>query len=127
MDFGTIKHGKRAAKARANAALAEVVVVEAEIREEVQHAVDTLLAAVAAEARLRDELIPRQTDIVGRLQRGYDARAVNYLDLSHAQGTLQDLRNQWLDAVTDRLDALVRLERAVGTPLEETENADNDA
>jgi cobalt-zinc-cadmium efflux system outer membrane protein len=126
IDFGTIKYGRRAARARAEAALIEVDVVEAEIRQEVQSAADTLSAARTAERRLREELIPRQEDIVSRLQHGYEARSVNFLDVLEAQTMLQELRAEWLDAVMDRLDAHVRLERALGVALEEIENADHD-
>jgi len=124
IDFGTIKHGKRAAKARAQAALVEVDVVEAEIRGEVQSAADDLAAAADAEARLNDELLPAQRDILSRLTRGYEARTVSYLDVLDAQGTLQELQLQWLDAMLDRLDAEARLARALGVPLEEADNAD---
>ncbi len=126
IDFGTIKHGKRAARARAEAALAQVDVVEAEIRQEVQSAGDSLSAARTAERQLRDELVPRQEEIVGRLQRGYEKRSVTYLDVLDAQTTLNELRVEWLDAVVNRLDAKVRLERALGASLEGIANADRD-
>ena len=124
IDFGTIKHGKRAAKARAQAALVEVNVVEAEIRGEVQAGADDLSAATDAEARLSDQLLPGQRDILSRLTRGYEARTVSYLDVLEAQGALQELQSQWLDSMLDRLDAEVRLSRALGVPLEEADNAD---
>ena len=126
IDFGTIKHGKRAAKARTEAALAAVDVVEAEIRQEVQSAANGLVATREIEKRLNDELIPCQQDLVARLRRGYEARSVNYLDLLEAQAALQDLRCQWIDAVLERVDSHVRLERALGKPLEETSDADRD-
>ncbi len=125
IDFGTIRHGKRAAQARAEAALAEVDVVAAEIRQEVQSAADTLSAGRTTERCLREELIPRQEGIASRLQRGYEARSVSYLDVLEAQTQLQELRAEWLDAVMDRLDARVRLERALGASLEEIANADH--
>lgn len=126
IDFGTMKHGRRAAKARAEAALIEVDVVEAEIRREAQSAADGLSAAGTAEQRLSEELIPRQEGIVSRLQRGYESRSVSYLDVLDAQRTLNELRAERLDAAMDRLDAQVRLERALGVSLEEIENADHD-
>jgi len=114
IDFGTIKYGKRAARARAEAAVAEVKVIESEVRQEVQSAADALTAASVQEARLTAELIPQQTDIVARLQRGYEAKSVTLLDVLEGQATLQELRLKWLEAVGDRLDAQVRLDRAIG-------------
>ncbi|MBM3472291.1 MAG: TolC family protein [Armatimonadetes bacterium] len=125
IDFGTIRHGRRAARARADAALAEVKVVEADIRQEVQSAADALAAASAQEARLTAELIPQQTDIVARLQRGYEARSVSLLDVLEGEATLQELRLKWLEAVGDRLESQTRLERAIGAATEETEDDGN--
>ena len=84
------------------------------------------MATREIEKRLNDELIPCQQDLVARLRRGYEARSVNYLDLLEAQAALQDLRSQWIDAVLERVDSHVRLERALGKPLEETSDADRD-
>lgn len=120
VDFGTLKHGKRAARARAEGALAEVKVVEAEIREEVQSARDALAAAAEREAGLTEDLLPRQADVVARLQRGQAAGSVSLPDVLEAQSTLNELRAKWLEAVSDRLNSQVRLERSLGAPLEAT-------
>jgi outer membrane protein TolC len=122
IDFGTIRYGKRAARARAEGAVAGVKVIEGEIRQEVQSAADALDAASRLEGRLADGLIPQQADIVARLQRGYDARSVTLLDMLEGQSTLQALRLKWLEAVGDRLEAQTRLERALGAATKETED-----
>jgi outer membrane protein TolC len=125
IDFGTIRHGKRAARARAEAALAEAKVVEAEIRQEVQSAADSLAAATQRETQLAAELIPRQSDIVARLQRGYEAKSVTLLDVLESEATLQELRLEWLEAVAGRVESQTRLDRAIGAAMKETEDDGN--
>jgi outer membrane protein TolC len=125
IDFGTIRHGKRAARARAEAALAEAKVVEAEIRQEVQSAADSLAAATQRETQLAAELIPRQSDIVARLRRGYEAKSVTLPDVLESEATLQELRLEWLEAVADRVESQTRLDRAIGAAMKETEDDGN--
>jgi len=125
IDFGTLRHGRRAARARAEAALAEAKVVEADIRAEVQSAAEALQSAATVEERLATDLIPRQASILAGLQRGYEARAVPLLDVLEAQTALQELERKRLDAVAERLDCQVRLERSLGAPLEAIDDDGN--
>ncbi len=127
IDFGSIRHGKRAAHAYAQAAVAEVDVIEAEIRQEVQSAAVALKAAMQCERRLAAELLPRGEDLLGRLERAREAGSINRLEVLEARGQLMELRFEWLDAVEERLTATVRVERAVGLTMEEIENARDDA
>lgn len=127
VDFGTIRHGTRAARADVQAAKQDAEVVQAEIRAEVQSAADALAAESVVVQRLRDDVLPRQADIVQRLQRGFERRAVSYADLLQAQAELNEVREQWLQTTTAWLEAQARLERAVGAPLEGMSNDVDDA
>lgn len=126
VDLGSIRHAVRSARWTEQAVRAELELTRQEIRTEVEVALRRLTEADQRLATITVERIPRQTDIVARVQTGYEQRALTLLDLLEAQRQLNDLRSEQIAAWEAYHTAAAGLERAVGVPLTELEEATNE-
>ena len=126
IDLGSIRHSVRSAQWTEKAIRAELEVIRQEICAEVEQALVRLREADQRLATITTERMPQRADIVARIYRGYEQKALTLLDLLDAQRQLNDLRSEETSAWDDYYTAAAGLERAVGVPLTNLEGEHNE-
>lgn len=117
-DFGSIKHERRAAQAEARAQQAEVELLQQQIATQVEQALLRVNQQWQNVQRYRETIVPQTLDLLRKTQIGYDEGASSYLEVLEAQRTLQQVQEEYLQALTGTLTSETALENALGQAIE---------
>ena len=116
---GSIKEAAHLMKKAGEEARATDVQIHATLSESYYR----LAAAFAAITSLNENILPKTTQTFESINQAYNEGKFGYLDVLDAQRTLFDARQQYLDALAVYHNSVAEIERAIGEPLWDMEDA----
>jgi cobalt-zinc-cadmium efflux system outer membrane protein len=116
-DFGSIRGAVNKAKEDTKVQDAQIVLVQQQIRLDVQNAYIALTQSQRLVASFQDGILPRTQTLLTQVQQGYTLGASSILDVIDAQQTYRSARNDYNNALGDYRRALAQLQRALGAPI----------
>lgn len=116
-DFGSIRGAVNKAKEDVKVQDAQIVLVQQQIRLDVQTAYIALSQSQRLVTSFQDGILPRTQTLLDQVQQGYALGASSILDVIDAQQTYRTARNDYNNALGDYRRALAQLQRALGAPI----------
>ncbi len=124
--FDRNQAGIREAQERLSRSQFEYKAARSRLIADLTRAYTDLEAARRQESALRQEILPETLKAFQAVRKGYQKGKFPYMDLLTTQKELQNLREQYVQALVDRARAAVRLQQLTGERIEGIQNNGNE-